>query len=237
MQKFLIFVALLGTISAFPIKQDSLNNIYKRLIPAVESIVKNINHECVQNKLNLPKNGNKIVKGEQGLLLLTFAAYLCSDELAKPRMIEKISELKELMRPLDPNVKKCMKTELWKIEPNSPLLDNFENDVTENDENNCKQSKEFTDFLQFIDRMWSMAEQLLGEDIKKCRNEEAEKKNMFSLLALVDENRTEVKNAELEKYINAEMMTQDSFFQCAMKPVEDMHAMNSIDGDRDDEED
>lgn len=233
MQKIFLFFAILGIVYGFPIKQDSLNNLYKSLIPIVEGFTKNVNHECVQAKLNLAKNGNTIVKGEQGLLLLVFAGYLCSDELTKPRMLGKLSELRELMHSLDPNVKKCIKTELWKIEPNSPLLDNFNHDLP----SNCKNSEDFTNFLQFIDQIWSIAEQIVGEDIKKCRNEEAERKNLFKLLTLVDENRIEVRNAELEKYIEAERKQQDSFFHCAMKPVEDMNVMNSIDGRGDEEED
>jgi len=241
MQKVLIFVALLGVISAFPIEQDpeqdSLNNIYNNYITVVEQFVKNINHECVQTKLNLQKNGNKIVRGEQGLSWLTVAAYLCSDELTQPRVEEKLSKLRQVMIPLGIQVRKCLKIGLWKMEPNSPLLDDFDKNVAADDISSCEKSKDFKGFSELTNRMKSFANQLFGEDIGKCKNDESEKKRIFELLALVYESRPDVKAAELKKYIEAERTYQDAFFHCIMKPIEDKVVMNSIDGDGDDEQD
>ena len=231
MLKILILVAILGAVSGFPIKQDSLNNIYKKFIPTVDSFVKNVNVDCVESKLNLPKNGHKVVKGEQGFMLVMFAAYLCSEELRKPRINQKLTKLRQLITLLEPETVKCMKISLWELEPNSPLLDSINKNVIADDISSCKNSKEFKEFSDLMDQMWVMAEQLLGTEIKKCRNPEAEKKNMYTMMALVDETRPAVKSAEIGKYIKAETTLQDTFFNCVMVPIENMEVANVIDED------
>ena len=231
MLKIIITVAILGTISAYPIKQDSLNNIYKKFIPNVDNFIKNVNVDCVQSKLNLSQNGNKVVKGEQGFMLVAFASYLCSEELTKSRMNEKLTKLKQLTSLLDSKTVKCIRIGLWELEPNSPLLDDFNKDVIADDISSCKNSKEFKEFSDLMDQVWVMAEQLLGTEIKKCLDTETEKKNMYTLMALVDETRAEVKNAELDKYIKAESTLLDTFFNCAMVPVENMEVINNIEAD------
>ncbi|CAG9810859.1 unnamed protein product [Chironomus riparius] len=223
-------IAIISCVNAIPIKYDSLNNIYKNLIPTIDGFATNVDVDCVESKLNLAKNGNKIVKSQQGFMLVHYAAFLCSEELTKSRIDEKLTEVRQVITLLEPRTEKCLKISLWELEPDSPLLDNFNKNVIADEMSSCKKSKDFIEFSNMMDEAWTVAEELLGSEITKCRNPVAEKKNQFTFLALVDETRPAVKNDELDKYIKAETALQDAFLHCALVPVENMAGTNVVDG-------
>lgn len=124
-----------------------------------------------------------------------------------------------------PDAVKCAMLKLSKLDPISPLLDNFDRNSVKN--LNCINESFMEEFKYLKDIGLIISEITNGHDITECRRAEIDDKQAILLLLIKNEARTNVKISEMKKYSQYMKEQQKTFFNCIMKVVDDMEVNSS----------
>ncbi|KAG5666599.1 hypothetical protein PVAND_014617 [Polypedilum vanderplanki] len=154
--KILLIFVIFAVCFSLPINDETVfNDIFEEALSTIKSqsyqhpfdVLKTASRQCISEKLKLKENGHKLVPKKVGVTAVVSAATLCIEDKnliygkTFDQKVEQISSTSALTNKID-----CIKKRLKELQPDSDLLDGFDENNMENDENVCSQTISYIEY-------------------------------------------------------------------------------------------
>ena len=183
----------------------------------ISKFTKNVDQNCVKDKIKMTENGNKKVNLAQAVVSIGIGYLKCYDKSENAAIIEGINDFLELYEST--NFFKygdCYLNELKKLEPTSKLVENFDVNGMELTEEECSRHLGEDTYQAMMKNL----EEYTGDLATfTCGNFKADDFKLFGmkLVILSFEKNDELKEAEIEKLRETVGSKLNNIFDCVMQ--------------------
>jgi hypothetical protein len=151
---------LLALSSGFPERNgETLTEVIDRIIESFDDLqswscfaqLETIDRECLDERLNVKDNGEKIVDKETAVVTILPAISLCVDS-QRDLLHAFIQTMTAIMFTMNTDHWDCFKLKLQKIEPNATILEGFDADSMEVNSDECENAMNINGMINEFER-------------------------------------------------------------------------------------